>query len=132
MVVFYGRRLQELHRLALEEDLGYRVSKAYGAMRRMAEGWLGPYHGGWGQDCRAAGRPKIICKAEIQPSGPEGSSDQDGIGVADVVLRCCCAGLDAIVSERQKVETWSRPGRGCRRGGAETARDWGVQSPGGP
>lgn len=33
---------------------------------------LGAYHGGWGQECRAAGGPQIICKAEIQPSGPSG------------------------------------------------------------
>ena len=41
-------------------------------MRRVVDGVLEAYHGGWGRECRAAGGPRIICKAEIQPSGPEG------------------------------------------------------------
>lgn len=48
VVVLCGRRLQELHRLALEEDLFERVSMADGRMRRVVDGVLGAYHGGWG------------------------------------------------------------------------------------
>lgn len=60
---------------------------------------------------RQAGR-KSPARLRFSLPGPRGSSDQDGIGVADVVLGCCCAGWDAIVSKRQE-------GRGV-----EQARSW--------
>lgn len=82
-------------------------------MRRELEGLLGGHtmaDGGSGAG-RQAGR-KSSARLRFSLPGLRGSSDRDGIGVADVVLRCCCAGWDAVVSVGQK-------GRGV-----EQARSW--------
>lgn len=80
-------------------------------MRRVVDGLLGAYHGGWVEDCRAAGGPKITCKAEIQPSGAEGElrSGWNWCG------RCC---FEVLLCRLGRGRVQKAKGRGVEQTGS--------------